>query len=90
MTQEEITEANKIIAEFMNEQGHSHKDAYHENWNALMPVVIKIKNLMSSSPIETKYAVLNGSINIALMTASIADVWLAVVNNIKRYNSYHP
>lgn len=38
----ETIEGNKIIAEFMNQQGHSCKDAYHENWNAVMPVVEKI------------------------------------------------
>jgi|JI9StandDraft_1071089.scaffolds.fasta_scaffold586672_2 hypothetical protein len=44
MTQE-IIEGNKLIAEFMNQQGHSCKDAYAENWNALMPVVEKIESL---------------------------------------------
>lgn len=41
----EIIEGNKLIAEFMGHQGYSCKDAYDENWNALMPVVDKIESI---------------------------------------------
>jgi len=51
MTNEEIIEGNKIIAEFMqhpegyDEHGVWQKLAYHSSWDWLMPVVEKIESL---------------------------------------------
>lgn len=42
MTEEEIIEGNKLISKFMGQSGHSCKNSYNENWNALMPVIEKI------------------------------------------------
>lgn len=48
---EEITEGNKLIAEFMEVDVNDHEhqlfgpDLYDEDWNKLMPVVEKIRTL---------------------------------------------
>ena len=41
----QLAEANKLIAEFMDH--HPYVDRYHISWDALMPVIHKIKSIDS-------------------------------------------
>ena len=41
----QLAEANKLIAEFMDH--HPYVDRYHISWDALMPVITKIKSIDS-------------------------------------------
>jgi hypothetical protein len=59
MTKEEITEGNKLIAEFMGESSHTkvsgipYTPAYDILWSILMPVVEKICRLKIGDDITT-------------------------------------
>lgn len=96
MTKEQITEGNKLIAEFMG--GHLNTDSqqsrnewifpdwhtdqlyYHESWDWLMPSVEKIKILLSGDSYWHEH------FPEALETVKIEVVWLAVVEFIKCHN----
>lgn len=96
MSDTEIQEGNKLIAEFMNEQGSSHKNAYAENWNALMPVVekiavdydVRISWFDKDCVCTISNTSLEGSeiADFGNFTPAIINVWKAVVKLIEYHN----
>lgn len=86
MTQEQIIEGNKLIAEFMNlndseDFGKLYFEPiqmiYHESWNWTMPVVKKIYE---------SYFDRHTAIAEALNEVDLAGLWVSVVNFIKFWN----
>jgi hypothetical protein len=88
MTQEEILEGNKLIAEFMGLPVHEEYfrgiDAckYHSDWNLLMPIVEKIE-LFSCYVIDSKTL---STIIECHYNSKIKSTYQAVVEFIKWYN----
>jgi hypothetical protein len=94
----EIMDGNKLIAEFMGYkliaghyvngigQGKWFKNPkYFYSWDAIMPVVKKIKtSLPSPTPIEA--AMMDSKINLSLMAINLSDVWDIVIEFIQWYN----
>jgi len=93
---ENITENNKIIAEFMDcltvdmngvikEDINSLK--YHKDWHWLMPVVTKIKSLSTLKEIGILfYQEWEQVINDKLLTLKIEALYVVCIEFIKWYN----
>jgi hypothetical protein len=97
MTQEEILEGNKLIAEFMGLPVHEEYfrgiDAckYHSDWNLLMPIVEKIESLGYSFEIElfSCYVIDSKTLSTIIechYNSKIKSTYQAVVEFIKWYN----
>lgn len=96
MTDKEIQEGNKLIAEFMQRGiqlsmmehpdtgGYIHLDdcEYNSSWNWLMPVVQKIKQLEMDWPLATDRVLT------LFIWDSIESVWHKVIEFIKYYNNH--
>ena len=92
------TENNKLIAEFLHGKNAVHPNQYHENWNELMPVILKINQFENQ-----RYSILINSMDCKihdnLKNKTIADsfgrftpdeliksIYSACVEFIKWYN----
>ncbi len=93
---DKIIEENKAIAEFMqvhdfvkygfDDKGHSYL-TYHKSWNALIPVVEKVKSTHLKEPIfGTGIIGILTRVDNALVQCNIEATWLAVVEFIKWHN----
>lgn len=75
------TENNKMIAEFMaDKKVTAHHNMYHESWNELMPVVVKIKGMNIED--EEMFNEID-----FYVTSSIENLYSAVVRFIEWYNN---
>jgi hypothetical protein len=99
MTQQDILEANKLIAEFRGVQviecngelchyKSMYTVEYHTSWDWLMPVVQGIKKLQR--PLgglnlhDIKMSAIHGALTNKYL--NIEDLWICVVEFIKYYN----
>lgn len=82
MTNEQIKEGNKLIAEFMAGGAvEVHHNQYHENWNELVPVIKKCWEHLKPEGVA-----LIDNIDNALLRLDIFEVYAKVVFAIKWYN----
>jgi hypothetical protein len=102
MTQETITQNNKLIAEFMGEtidgnrilcfepHGPYREMQYHKSWDWLMPVVLKCqkkyKRCLGVGEYQYKIGELYRGIEASLLTCRIGDVYLSVAGFIEWRN----
>lgn len=95
MTQEEISEGNKLITSFMginNDIPHDHQGIYlyHSSWDWLIPCIIKIteicKNNLFNELYEEKWRRLFDYQSYKFFIGDIESIWKATVIFIKWYN----
>lgn len=97
MTQEQIIEGDKLIAEFDEkinlelEFGEWYLEnpnelKYNSSWDWLMPVVIKLKNIVHEKENFLKMAGRFMNVQEALLKMDITVLYLAVVEFINWYN----
>jgi len=94
MKDKEIEEGNKVIAEFWfneSELNEGQQYTFHENWNALMPVVEKIEEMNNTVRIQDVVCDISiiGGNSISYWrkeSPKILNTWKAVVEFIKWHN----
>ena len=97
MTQEQIVEGNKLIAEFMSDFILLTKDeaivvrdrktlCFHSSWDWLMPVIDKIRSMNEYSGFVDHTSSIVDEGGVYINTKFIENTWKDVVEFIKWYN----
>lgn len=87
LTSEQVGVANGVINSFMNRKVDE-PYTYNKDWNAIIPVVEKIKIAFGSYDSNDDQVIRIGStINVALQAVNIETLWFAVSDAIKYLNT---
>lgn len=81
----QLIEANNLIAEFMDH--HPYVDRYHISWDALMPVINKLK-FIDPIWIDEEFHIIDDIDNALTCCSSIRNVHHYTVLAIKDYYEY--